>query len=165
MKIEDFGISKDTFQNIVGYIDEVKELLSSDIWENIFRDLTKNEMLIFWLLYLKKQVNMSEIADYIHVPLNTATGIVSRMEKNGLIERTRSEEDKRVVHIVCAEKGKEQFQKLFLKMIHYGTRIFDSFTEEEIKLFFKMMDKVKTVLKEDKKEEESAKKVRKITIE
>ena len=50
-------------------------------------------------------------------------------------------------------------------MIHYGTRIFDSFTEEEIKLFFKMMDKVKTVLKEDKKEEESAKKVRKITIE
>ena len=165
MKIEDFGISKDTFQNIVGYIDEVKELLSYDIWENIFRDLTKNEMLIFWLLYLKKQVNMSEIADYIHVPLNTATGIVSRMEKNGLIERTRSAEDKRVVLIVCAEKGKEQFQKLFLKMIHYGTRIFDSFTEEEIKLFFKMMDKVKTVLKEDKKEEESAKKVRKITIE
>ena len=29
MKIEDFGISKDTFQLITGYIDEVKDLLSS----------------------------------------------------------------------------------------------------------------------------------------
>ena len=124
MKIEDYGISQDTFQKVVGYIDEVKELLSSEIWENIFRDLTKNEMLIFWLLYLKQRVNMTEIAEYIHVPLNTATGIVSRMEKNGLIERTRSGEDKRVVLIALADKGKQQFQQLFMKMLHYGTRIF-----------------------------------------
>ena len=41
----------------------------------------------------KTQVNMTEIAEYIHVPLNTATGIINRMEKNGLIERTRSQED------------------------------------------------------------------------
>ena len=146
-------------------IDEIKELLSSDIWENIFVNLSKNEILIFWLLYLKKQVNMTEIAEYIHVPLNTATGIVSRMEKDGLIERTRSSEDKRVVLIVQAEKGKQQFQKLFVKMLHYGTKIFDTFTDAEIELFFKMMDKVKGVLQEDKKEETAPKKVRKITIE
>ena len=108
---------------------------------------------------------MTEIAEYIHVPLNTATGIVSRMEKDGLIERTRSSEDKRVVLIVQAEKGKQQFQKLFVKMLHYGTKIFDTFTDAEIELFFKMMDKVKGVLQEDKKEETAPKKVRKITIE
>ena len=61
MKTEDYGISKDTFQLITGYIDEVKDLLSSEIWENIFMDLTKNEMLIFWLLYLKKEVRMMRI--------------------------------------------------------------------------------------------------------
>ena len=165
MNIEGFDIQEDIYQKIIGYIDEIKELLSSDIWENIFVNLSKNEILIFWLLYLKKQVNMTEIADYIHVPLNTATGIVSRMEKDGLIERTRSSEDKRVVLIVQAEKGKQQFQKLFVKMLHYGTKIFDTFTDAEIELFFKMMDKVKGVLQEDKKEETAPKKVRKITIE
>ncbi len=165
MNIEGFDIQEDIYQKIIGYIDEIKELLSSDIWENIFVNLSKNEILIFWLLYLKKQVNMTEIAEYIHVPLNTATGIVSRMEKDGLIERTRSSEDKRVVLIVQAEKGKQQFQKLFVKMLHYGTKIFDTFTDAEIELFFKMMDKVKAVLQEDKKEETAPKKVRKITIE
>ena len=169
MKTEDYGISKDTFQLITGYIDEVKDLLSSEIWENIFMDLTKNEMLIFWLLYLKKEVNMTEIAEYIHVPLNTATGIVSRMEKNGFIDRTRSAEDKRVVLIVFSEKGKNHFMKLFKKMTYYGTRVFESFSEEEIKLFMKMADKVKTILREDALAEAESgkqnKKVRKITID
>ena len=72
--------SLEVYDNIVEYVEEIKELLSSDLWGNIFLNCTKNEVLVFWLLHRKKQVNMSEIADYIHVPLNTATGIIGRME-------------------------------------------------------------------------------------
>ena len=165
MKLEEYGISKDTFQTIIDYTNEIKELLSGDIWENIFRDCTKNEILIYWLLYQKDRVNMTEIADYIHVPLNTATGIVSRMEKNGTVERTRSSEDKRVVLIGFSPKGEKQFQGLVGEMIIYGTRIFSTLSEEEIERFIKLMNKVKTVLKEDKKKETSSKKIRKINIE
>lgn len=165
MKLEEYGISKDTFQTIIDYTNEIKELLSGDIWENIFRDCTKNEILIYWLLYQKDRVNMTEIADYIHVPLNTATGIVSRMEKNGTVERTRSSEDKRVVLIGFSPKGEKQFQGLVGEMIIYGTKIFSTLSEEEIELFIKLMNKVKTVLKEDKKKEASSKKIRKINIE
>ena len=50
MNIEGFDIQEDIYQKIIGYIDEIKELLSSDIWENIFVNLSKNEILIFWLL-------------------------------------------------------------------------------------------------------------------
>ncbi len=165
MKLEEYGISKDTFQTIIDYTNEIKELLSGDIWENIFRDCTKNEILIYWLLYQKDRVNMTEIADYIHVPLNTATGIVSRMEKNGTVERTRSSEDKRVVLIGFSPKGEKQFQGLVGEMIIYGTKIFSTLSEEEIELFIKLMNKVKTVLKEDNKKEVSSKKIRKINIE
>ena len=135
MKLEEYGISKDTFQTIIDYTNEIKELLSGDIWENIFRDCTKNEILIYWLLYQKDRVNMTEIADYIHVPLNTATGIVSRMEKNGTVERTRSSEDKRVVLIGFSPKGEKQFQGLVGEMIIYGTKIFSTLSEEEIRFF------------------------------
>ena len=165
MDLKEYGISKDTFQTIIDYIDEVKELLSSEIWESIFLDCSKNEILIFWLLYQRKEVNMTEIAEYIHAPLNTATGIVSRMEKNGLIERNRSSEDKRIVLIGFSEKGMNQFQSLIREMVHYGTKLFSSLTEEEIELFFKMTSKVKDVLKEDRKKETTKKKVRKIKID
>ena len=108
---------------------------------------------------------MTEISEYVHVPLNTATGLVSRMEKNGLIERTRSEQDKRVVLICFSDKGMQQFKNLIREMVRYGTKIFRDLSSDEIELLLKMMEKVKTVLKEDKKKEEASKKVRKIKIE
>ena len=165
MELEEYGIPKDIFEMMIQYVDEIKELLSSEIWENIFLNCSKNEILIFWLLYLKKEVNMTEIADYIHVPLNTATGMIGRLEKNGLVERTRSAEDKRVVLIRFSEKGSRQFQKLMGELLRYGGKIFSEMTEEEVQLFFKMIEKAKRVLKEDRKKDEPQKKVRKIVIE
>ena len=98
MEFDKKGIENIT-QFVLDYVEEIKELLSSDLWENIFLNCSKNEVFVFWLLYRKNEVNMTEIADYIHVPLNTATGIIGRMEKDGLVVRTRSKEDKRVVNI------------------------------------------------------------------
>ena len=165
MELEEYGIPKDIFDMMIRYVDEVKELLSSELWENIFLNCSKNEILIFWLLYLKKEVNMTEIAEYIHVPLNTATGMIGRLEKNGLVERTRSAEDKRVVLIRFSAKGSRQFQKLMGELLRYGGKIFSEMTEEEVQLFFKMIEKAKRVLKEERKKEEPQKKVRKIVIE
>ena len=165
MKPVQEGMSQETFDTITNYIEEVKELLSTEIWENIFMDCTKNEVLIFWLLYRKNEVNMSEIADYIHVPLNTATGVVGRMEKKGLLERYRSMEDKRVVLIRFSEGGRLQFQKLFNEIMYYVVQVMGTLSQEETALFGKMMVKVTEILKQERKKEETAKKVRKIVIE
>ena len=165
MNLSNQEISQETFRAIADYIEEVKELLSSDIWENIFLDCSKNEVLIFWLLYQKSEVNMTEIAEYIHVPLNTATGIINRMEKNELIVRTRSKEDKRVVFIGFSEKGMTQFQSLVNELMYYGMKVMSSFTKEERNLFYKMTTKVKEILRQEKRKEDTTKKVRKIIIE
>ena len=165
MNLSNQEISQETFRAIADYIEEVKELLSSDIWENIFLDCSKNEVLIFWLLYQRSEVNMTEIAEYIHVPLNTATGIINRMEKNELIVRTRSKEDKRVVLIGLSEKGMTQFQSLVNELMYYGMKVMSSFTKEERNLFYKMTTKVKEILRQEKRKEDTPKKVRKIIIE
>ena len=165
MKLKEQGISQETFQVNIEYIEEVNELLSSNIWDNIFLNCSKNEVLIFWLLYQRNEVNMTEIAEYIHVPLNTATGIINRMEKNELIVRTRSKEDKRVVLIGFSEKGMVQFQNLVNELLYYGMTVMSSFTKEEIELFHKMTNKVKEILRQEKKKEETPKRVRKISIE
>lgn len=165
MKLNELGISQETFQIIADYIEEVKELLSLDLWDNIFLNCSKNEVLIFWLLYQRGEVNMTEIAEYIHIPLNTATGIIDRMEKKELVVRTRSKEDKRVVLVGFSEKGMAQFQNLINEMLYYGTKVMSSLTREEMQLFYKMSTKVMEVLRQEKKKESIPKKVRKITIE
>lgn len=165
MRLEEYGLTEAFSRMITDYIEEVRELLSSDLWENIFLNCSKNEVFIFWLLYQKSEVNMTEIADYIHVPLNTATGIISRMERNGLVVRTRSEEDKRVVNIGFSEKGMEQFEALIRELVSYGLKVMGSFTKEEMELFYKMTSKIMEILRQENGKEKTPRKVRKIIIE
>ena len=164
MKIEksdELRMQEDAF----AFIEEIKELLSSDIWSNILLNCSKNEVLIFWLLYRKEEANMTEIAEYIHVPLNTATGILSKMEKNGFIVRDRLKEDKRVVVIHLTEKGKTQVKALVDEITYYAVQTISVFSKEEMDIFLRMSKRVVEVLKKERKHEDSKSKIRKITIE
>lgn len=145
MSITQEGMEQEIYQ----FIDKIKDLLSPQIWENILLDCSKNEILILWLLYRRQTVNMSQIADYIHVPLNTATGIVARMEKKELIIRERSEEDKRIVFIRLGVKGKEQMQAMIKEFMHYGALVMKSLSQEELSVLFKMMDKVMQIIESE----------------
>lgn len=165
IRLEKYGVTEELSQIVVDYIEELRELLSSDLWENIFLNCSKNEVFIFWLLYQKGAVNMTEIAEYIHVPLNTATGIISRMEKSGLVVRTRSEEDKRVVNIGFSQKGMEQFEALVKELAYYGMKVMGSFTTDERTLFYKMTSKIMEILRQENSKGKAPRKVRKITIE
>ncbi|MCR5252003.1 MAG: MarR family transcriptional regulator [Lachnospiraceae bacterium] len=160
--------SQEILNGFADYIENIKELLSHELWENVFFNCTKNEVLIFWLLYRRKEAKMSEIAEYIHVPLNTATGIVGRMEKSGMVRRARSDADKRIVLVSFSESGREMFKKLMDELLSYGVKILGSLSGEERKLLESMMGKVKDVLAQKKQEEkkvEAQPQVRRIMIE
>ena len=164
MKIEksdELRMQEDAF----AFIEEIRELFSSDLWNNILLNCSKNEVFVFWLLYRREKANMTEIAEYIHAPLNTATGIVSKMEKKGFIARDRLKEDKRVVEIRLTEKGIAQVKALVDEVTYYAVQTISIFSKEEMDIFFRMARQVVEVLKKERKHEESKSRIRKITIE
>ncbi len=152
-------------QEIFQFVEQLKDLLSPQMWENILLDCTKNEILILWLLFRNHSVNMTQIADYIHVPLNTATGIIARMEKKMLVVRERSDEDKRIVTIRLGQQGEVQITAMINEFTYYGRKVMESFSKEEINLFSSMMNKLIEIMSETRKEDYKQVKVRKIEIE
>lgn len=152
-------------KGVYAYVEQIKELISSDLWGNLLLDCSKNEILVLWFLYRQQEGNMTQIAEYIHVPLNTATGIVARMEKKKLLVRVRSEQDKRVVLIRLEQEGSEQIQKIMKEVFFYIHSVLDKFDEQEIAVLVKL-GKVLMEVMEERKQEDSKKtsKVRKITI-
>ena len=110
-------------EDVFAFIEEIKEFISSDVWNSILLNCTKNEVLVFWLLYRKSRVNMTEIAEYIHAPLNTATGIINKLEKNGFVTRERLKEDKRVVVIALTKQGMAQVEALVDTFTYYARQI------------------------------------------
>lgn len=161
MQIEEKQLLKSIFE----YGDKIKDVLAGETWQNILMDCTKNELLILWLLYRQNDATMTQTAEYIHVPLNTCTGIVSRMEKRDLVLRKRSEEDKRVVTLQLNSQGKVQIEKIMEKILFFSNRIMRDLSAEEATLIIKILDKVPVILKDSQELSSQRKKIRKIVIE
>ena len=67
--------------------------------------VSMSQMHVLWLLQHHGEMPMSRLADLLDVSLSNATGLIDRMEENGLIERVRVPDDRRVVLVRPAEAG------------------------------------------------------------
>lgn len=154
---------------IFDYIDEFKFLFFPDQWSNIFMDYSKNEILAMLFIYRKGTVNMTEVAEYISAPLNTATGVITRLEKKMMAERKRSLEDKRVVEISLTPKGQECIEEEKKVLEYYFKEVYKTLSGEEKKIGISIITKVIGVLKASKQghqqEEKVSQKVKRIIIE
>lgn len=149
------------------YMDKIKRLLSSEIWENILLDCSKNELFAMVHLYRHGEVNMSQLAEYLEVPLNTMTGIITRMEKRQLLIRQRSQEDKRVVTVLLTEQGHQQMTHILGQMMHYGQLMLSDLSAEEFQVIIKLVDRMLKILEQEQQEESVplGSQVKKIIIE
>lgn len=138
------------------YLDKVKYLFFPNELIDIFLNFSKNEIFALLYIYRSSFITMSEIANYLNVPLNTATGIVARLEKKELVLRERNQYDKRVVSVSMNDKGKELIRSEIKEIEHYLNKLMGSFTEEEIGLIFDIIDKAFTILSEKDNDEDNA---------
>ncbi len=154
---------------IFNYIDEFKVLFFPEQWSDIFLDYSKNEILALLFLYRKKNANMTEIAEYIMAPLNTATGVIARLEKKLMVERIRSTLDRRIVLITLTNTASIVIEKEKAMIAEYVIKIYGALTEEEISSALSIYKKVLGVFKESKNQakEETipVRKLKKIIIE
>lgn len=154
---------------IFEYIDELKFLFFPDKWSSVFLDYSKNEILAMLLLYRNKKANMTEIAEYISAPLNTATGVVGRLEKKLMVERLRDKEDRRVVNIVLTKVAEDFIEQERRMISHYFEEVVKTLSDDEKKAALSIFRKVASVLKKDKltadHSDMAEKRVKKIIIE
>ncbi len=156
-------------ENIIfNYIDKFKFLFFPNQWSSVFLDFSKNEILSLLFLYRYNASNMTEISEYINAPLNTTTGVIGRLEKKEMVERIRSNEDRRIVQITLTDKAKEFIKKEKEIIEIYVERIYSSLTEEEKAAAAGILEKVIIILRQGEhinSEKADVKKIRKINIE
>lgn len=68
-------------------------------------ELRPVEFSILVLINSNREVSQSQLAQVLGVAAPNMTGILRRLEARGLIERARSETDKRIQHIVLSREG------------------------------------------------------------
>jgi len=69
--------------------------------------LTGPQLTVIKLLESFDNLSLSSLSERIRAQNSTVTGIIDRMEREGLVRRERSTTDRRVVHIRLSEKGQK----------------------------------------------------------
>jgi DNA-binding MarR family transcriptional regulator len=67
--------------------------------------VSMSQLHVLWLLQHHGAMPMSRLADLLGVSLSNATGIMDRMERDGLVERARVPDDRRLVLVQPAPAG------------------------------------------------------------
>lgn len=114
----------------------------SDYCCKICGGVSEKELFIIVFVGKNESVKMSDIADSLNAPLSTLTSIVDKLVDNEYLMRYNWQEDRRVVKVSLAKKGKKSYLA-FMKQKHINaTKVLDQFTESEQDILIKYLTKL-----------------------
>lgn len=90
----------------------------------------------------KKDVFQKDIENEFNIRRSTATGILQLMVKNGLITRESVSHDARLKKLVLTEKALGIHRNIDAAITQMEDRISSGLTDEEIEVFFRIIDKI-----------------------
>ncbi|WP_425326056.1 MarR family transcriptional regulator [Neobacillus mesonae] len=119
----------------------------------IGNDLTNDQHYILQYIHQAGSCTSTELAEVFEVNKSAITAIINRMADRNLIDRTRDENDRRVVYLTLTKEGIELYQKAQEKIRLLVESIITQFEEPEITAFINTYEKLADVLNNKKKEE------------
>lgn len=154
----------DLHDMLFDYVDRFRSLLPSGAWQGLARDLAKNDVLALLHLHRARSSRMSDLAAYLEAPLNTATGVVARLQQRGLVKRQHSPDDKRIVLISLTEKGGRLIAQGIKDSISLIGRLFEELSPEEVEVVLRVINRIPNLLAEQSAERRP-RAIRRIPIE
>lgn len=95
--------------------------------------LTYQQIIIIKLIGHNREITISDICTEMSLTKGTVSGIVSRMEALGYVEKHKKDNDKRNTYLKLSDQGKAFAFKCKDTMIESFDEIFKEFTEDELK--------------------------------
>ena len=96
------------------------------------RSVSMTHMHVLAKLRMAGALPMSRLAEGLDVSVASATGIVSRMEERGLVERRRDAKDRRVVMVELADGGTAALEEIEARGRDYFGRVLERLTKDEL---------------------------------
>jgi MarR family transcriptional regulator, organic hydroperoxide resistance regulator len=91
-------------------IDQSRRQYESDAWIGL--DITIPQLKSLFFIRNQETTNLSKLAIALNVTPTNVTGIVDRLVKKGLITRTESDQDRRILLLRATNEGEELVARL-----------------------------------------------------
>ncbi len=102
-----------------------------------------NSHILFYLYKNReKDIYQKDIEEAFSIRRSTATGVLQRMEKSGLVTRTPCSFDARLKSLSITDKALSILQKIDESIEQTETIVRKDISEEELDIFFKVINKM-----------------------
>lgn len=105
-------------------------------------ELSFSQYLILQTLLEKEAMRMNELARTLGVSKANVTGLVDRMVRARLIDRMRSDEDRRVVFVTLTQKGKRTVQRMLNTQRREWRRIMETIPPRNLDIFMNSLEQL-----------------------
>lgn len=102
--------------------------------ESIKNEISPEQFKVLFQLYGKEKVNMNEIVENMYISNSASTILIDKLIKMELVERKRSDKDRRLVEVFMTNKGKELLSKIIQRRHRLINNVLDKLTEQEKKV-------------------------------
>lgn len=96
------------------------------------------------------EMKVSDLSEILGLSNSTVSGIIDRLEKQGLIERIRSKEDRRVVYVKITDEYRKNSQRHFEESNKIIEEMMDEASPEELEIIFEGMRTLQKVMERQK---------------
>ena len=114
-------------------------------------NLTGPQGMMMGILSHDGEMKISDLSEKLGLSNSTVSGIIDRLEKQGLVERTRSLEDRRVVYVNVSTEFRKNSKENFCKIEKTFEDIMTKATTEEVEVILKGLDTLEQILDRQKK--------------
>jgi DNA-binding MarR family transcriptional regulator len=121
-------------EQLVGTMSQLRKLIESQTQES-HADKVATIMQFSTLKFLKQTQNctVGTLAENLSLSKSSATQLIERLEKTGLVERVNDREDRRVVHVSITPAGEEYITVLKKKYMDRMGKIFSKIPDSDLK--------------------------------
>lgn len=105
-------------------------------------NLTGPQLTVIKMLEGIGDLSLSELSEKIRAQNSTVTGIIDRMEREGLVIRARSTEDRRVVKIKLTEKGSKLAKEIQVEPMEIFRSALEGLTAAESRDLLRILSKI-----------------------
>jgi MarR family transcriptional regulator, organic hydroperoxide resistance regulator len=126
----------------------VTRRINAQIREQMSEELTSDQYLILRLINGQELCTSTYLAETSAVGKSSITAIINRLVEAGMIERTRDENDRRLVYLSLTEYGEKIYVAAEKQVQEIVSPYLFHFEEKDIEMFIRMFEKLGSLMQE-----------------
>ncbi len=108
-------------------------------------DLTEQQWRVIRILRQKGELESHQLAELACILKPSMSGVLKRLERDGIVGRRKSPEDQRRVFISLTVKGQQAFLAMSEEMGRNYERILGQFGEDKLQQLMQLLDEMKKI--------------------